>query len=345
LHSGFDEIEAAQRFIQEVTEGYYAERWGSRNIGTPADAGQEYKAFQEWFLKEAAKTTLTGKDVIAGFYSIMLDGSTWVVTVLDAEELLTTGDVDLDPLTVLRLGGLARRIPLARSGKLRLVDKKGKFLKEFDEAALNRMAKQAAERKGMGDWHEFYKRRAGDPALKGLNPTERNAKLRQLLREEQEAKLAAAQKARAAQAPKRAVRTRLEKAQTIRDSRGELCRALHDPQGRQVRIYGQAERGSSKTLGHTEAMNNQVERMVESGEYERVYIQRNWKTATGESGASTNIPDVIGVRHNGKVDAFEVRSSSQTVKELDTKLEKDLRLLPAERRGTYRTLEPEPPAP
>lgn len=158
-------------------------------------------------------------------------------------------------------------------------------------------------------------------------------------------KAAVAAAERAAQRPPRAKGTHLDDAPVLRDSHGQTYRLLKDPQGREVKIYGQGERSSSKTLGHAEAMNNQVERMVESGQYESIYIQRSWRTATGEAGASTNIPDVIGVRRDGVVDAFEVRSNTQTREQLDTKLAEDMKLLPKKRRGAFEPLEPEPPAP
>jgi hypothetical protein len=83
--------------------------------------------------------------------------------------------------------------------------------------------------------------------------------------------------------------------------------------------------------------------MVETGDYERVYLQRSWKTATGEATASSEIPDVIGIRRDGKVDVFEVRSDSQKQRQLNQKSREALKLLPANRRGRFRTLEPEPP--
>ena len=82
--------------------------------------------------------------------------------------------------------------------------------------------------------------------------------------------------------------------------------------------------------------------MVESGNYEAIYMQRSWKTATGLANASSEIPDVIGVKRDSRIDAFEVRSNSQTQTELDTKLAEGMKLLPVNRRGLPQTLEPEP---
>jgi hypothetical protein len=92
-------------------------------------------------------------------------------------------------------------------------------------------------------------------------------------------------------------------------------------------------------------MNRQVERMVESGEYEAIYLQRSWKTATGEIEASPLQPDVIGVRRNGGVvDAWEVRSKTDVSRNVDLKgrLEKGMKSLPKERRGEPYVLDPVP---
>ncbi|MEI9983504.1 MAG: hypothetical protein WDN69_10030 [Aliidongia sp.] len=92
--------------------------------------------------------------------------------------------------------------------------------------------------------------------------------------------------------------------------RGMTSRVVFDRNGRPVTIYGQAERSSSKTDGHAEAMNDLAEALARSGNYEYITIQRSLRTATGRVGTSRNIPDVIGVRRNGLVDQFEIRSNT-----------------------------------
>jgi hypothetical protein len=115
--------------------------------------------------------------------------------------------------------------------------------------------------------------------------------------------------------------------------------------GRTLTVWGQAEHAASTTPGHAEAMNNLVNRLAASGEYEYVTIQRSWRTATGRVGTSRDIPDVIGVRRNGVVDAWEVRSRTDVPRELLDRLNRGRQSLPPERRGGIEVIEPEPPAP
>ncbi len=112
--------------------------------------------------------------------------------------------------------------------------------------------------------------------------------------------------------------------------------------GRKLTVYGQAEYSSSTTAGHADAMNNLVERLAASGQYEYVTLQRSLRTATGRVAPSRSIPDVIAVRRDGAVDLWEVRSNSQTAEELGIKLERDMQSLPVQRRGRPRVIEPEP---
>jgi hypothetical protein len=82
--------------------------------------------------------------------------------------------------------------------------------------------------------------------------------------------------------------------------------------------------------------------MAQSGEYEYITMQRSWRTATNRVGQSKWQPDVIGVRRDGKVDAFEVRSDSQTRQELIDKLRAGRKSLPSERHGRIDVIEAEP---
>ena len=63
----------------------------------------------------------------------------------------------------------------------------------------------------------------------------------------------------------------------------------------------------------------------------------------GRISASRDIPDVIGVRRNGVVDAWEVRSATDPVRDLEIRLENGMKTLPVERRGQIKVIEPEPP--
>jgi RHS repeat-associated protein len=203
--------------------------------------------------------------------------------------------------------------------------------------------RKGARKHGTGDYQDFQRQQAGNPELQGLTPSARNAKLKEMFQAEQRARQAAEEARRAAQAPKRARKTRLEDAETVRGLGGEVYRVLRDPKGREVKIYGH-ERSSSKTPGHPEAIIHQAERMVESGEYKEIYLQRAWNTATGEAGASELRPDVIGVRWNGKVDAWEVWSKTDISRNIDLKgrLQEGRKSLPKGRRGSLEVLDPEP---
>ncbi len=118
-------------------------------------------------------------------------------------------------------------------------------------------------------------------------------------------------------------------------------RTVTDANGDTVTIWGQSK-SSSKTHGHDAAMDAEAFAMATSGDYEYVTIQRAWRTATGRVSPSSLIPDVIGVRRNGKVDAVEVRSRTDKERALRRRLRKGLRSLPPERRGKVRVIDPGP---
>jgi hypothetical protein len=116
--------------------------------------------------------------------------------------------------------------------------------------------------------------------------------------------------------------------------------------GKPVMVYGQAFDGSSTTPGHGQAMVNLVQRLAPTGDYEYFTLQRSWRTATGRVGTSFDIPDVIGVRRDGTVDAWEVWSNSQNTPsglvELRQKLARGQNSLPTGRRGQIDVIAPEP---
>jgi hypothetical protein len=82
--------------------------------------------------------------------------------------------------------------------------------------------------------------------------------------------------------------------------------------------------------------------MAVSGDYEYITIQRSWRTATGRVSESRRIPDIIGVRRDGRVDAYEVKSSTDKEKELSQRLREGMQSLPAKNRGQYEVLEAKP---
>ena len=104
--------------------------------------------------------------------------------------------------------------------------------------------------------------------------------------------------------------------------------------GNTLLVWGQAELSSSTTKGHAEAIINFVKRLAATGEYEFVTLQRAWRTATGRVATSGRMPDVIAVRKDTRVDAWEVKSDSDKVIELRLRLREGLNTLPPARRGT-----------
>lgn len=120
---------------------------------------------------------------------------------------------------------------------------------------------------------------------------------------------------------------------------GMTARTVKDKNGTSVTIWGQS-RSPSRTRGHDATMKAEAERMARSGDYEYVTIQRSWRTATGRVGKSRKIPDVIGVRRDGKVDAVEVRSKTDKSHVLRQRLKKGMRTLPPARRGDIKIIYP-----
>src|SRR5262249_21263475 len=66
--------------------------------------------------------------------------------------------------------------------------------------------------------------------------------------------------------------------------------------------------------GHAEASQRIAEEMAKSGKYKSVHLNQQWRTADGKAledveGARRR-PDVVGVRHDGRIDAVEVPSKT-----------------------------------
>lgn len=112
---------------------------------------------------------------------------------------------------------------------------------------------------------------------------------------------------------------------------------LKDKNGRRVELWGQSS-SASTTPGHRETIDKKARSMAESGKYEYITMQRSWRTATGRVSESRKIPDIIGVRRDGKVDAVEVMSASDDEETLEKRLIDGLNTLPAKRRGQYEVI-------
>ncbi len=116
-------------------------------------------------------------------------------------------------------------------------------------------------------------------------------------------------------------------------------RILKDKQGNPVKLWGK-EKSTSKTPGHDMTIAAEAVEMARSGKYEYITMQRSWRTATGRVGTSSKIPDIIGVRYDGKVDAVEVQSRTDSEGDLRKRLRLGMATLPPERRGEYNVIQP-----
>jgi hypothetical protein len=122
---------------------------------------------------------------------------------------------------------------------------------------------------------------------------------------------------------------------------GMTARTVKDAQRRSVAIWGQA-RSSSTTPGHDTTIMAKARAMALSGQYEYITVQRSWTTATGRVSESRRIPDIIRVRRDGRVDAYEVKSSTDNQDDLEQRLEEGMQSLPARHRGQVEILLPTP---
>ena len=117
--------------------------------------------------------------------------------------------------------------------------------------------------------------------------------------------------------------------------RGMPVRFAKGTKGRRVAIYGSSA-SASKTAGHAKTIDRAAEEMAASGDYSHIVIgDRSLRTATGLQDASRRKPDIIGIRNDGKVDAFEVPSTSDSEKLLKIRLKEAELTLPEELRGTF----------
>ena len=89
---------------------------------------------------------------------------------------------------------------------------------------------------------------------------------------------------------------------------------------------------------HAKTVDEVADKMADSGEYERIFVNRSYGTAT-DMNVSKRRPDVIGVRKDGKVDVVEVVSKNDKPKQLEKRMEEGLQTLPKERRGKSSTVE------
>jgi hypothetical protein len=106
-------------------------------------------------------------------------------------------------------------------------------------------------------------------------------------------------------------------------------------------IYGQLNSTASKTPGHSEVAYQEATVLSKSGRYREVYLGMGWKTATGVEVSGRELPDIIAIRNDGTVDAYEVESKTDNAWALLNRIQKRMAELPPERQGTTTVLRPE----
>ncbi len=119
--------------------------------------------------------------------------------------------------------------------------------------------------------------------------------------------------------------------------------------GRTVPIYGKGQRTGSATCPggvnkHRQASERIARDAAATGDYEYLTVNRAWSTSTGGATADTRRPDVIGVRCDGKVVAWEVISGGDDPADLDVRVRTGYATLPATNKGTPPLVRVVPPA-
>lgn len=80
--------------------------------------------------------------------------------------------------------------------------------------------------------------------------------------------------------------------------------------------------------------------MARGGRYKRVGMSRPLSEMSGIKGKPDIKADITGVRLDGKIDLIEIRSPSQTVKELREKLARAMQMQPPEMQGEIFIINP-----
>ncbi len=86
-------------------------------------------------------------------------------------------------------------------------------------------------------------------------------------------------------------------------------------------------------MPHQVAQETIAEMFRESGKYKRVAMGEPLSKFSGQKHVPDIKPDVMGLRHDGKIDMAEVVSPTQTKAQLQAKLENAMNQLPPEQRG------------
>lgn len=99
-------------------------------------------------------------------------------------------------------------------------------------------------------------------------------------------------------------------------------------------IEGTAQK--TKTDGHQARSYREAIEMAKSGIYDKVRLNRAYSTTTGVGTSPRRLPDVIGVRKDGRVDVVEVPSRSDNIVNLIQRNQDAMQQLPEHMRGDVR---------
>ncbi|WP_165603644.1 polymorphic toxin-type HINT domain-containing protein [Planctopirus hydrillae] len=108
--------------------------------------------------------------------------------------------------------------------------------------------------------------------------------------------------------------------------------------GRNVPIYGLPQNtGDMRCPGgmnmHAQTSINIAKAAAASGEYEYITLNRSWSKSSGNASSDSRRPDVVGVRCDGKVDAWEAISKTDNPNTLRDRVRSGMESLPLSRRG------------
>jgi hypothetical protein len=114
-------------------------------------------------------------------------------------------------------------------------------------------------------------------------------------------------------------------------------KVISDTEGKKIGIFGKLQ---GNTPMHDQIVMQRAEELAATGRYKYITVNRGWRYATGEG--SSKRPDIIGVRNDTKVDAWEVESPTDNPYILQAKLTgpEGMQGIPEARRGIAGVLRP-----
>ncbi|SFU30621.1 hypothetical protein, partial [Butyrivibrio sp. INlla21] len=89
------------------------------------------------------------------------------------------------------------------------------------------------------------------------------------------------------------------------------------------------------TDGHWETILDEVEAMKQSGEYEKIYVNKGLSNEIPDAKPNRR-PDIMGVRPDGTIDQVEVPSKTDNPKDLIDRMKSNQEIIGKERAGTIR---------